>query len=236
MNEHQNDIELIERFFRQRLNDDELLAFENRVRQEPEFSKEVIHMRDIFYGVKWTARKDLKAELQEIQTTALSEGTEPYKPGGLKGFKWLKWFTGLVITACIVGIAYTYFDKGTIEHFKSYFYSKDSVLVYDTPISASPLPADSSAPIILKVPSDERYKNMQADFKLQVKDPKTFKIKKIGITENGLYTYEIQADGKTEIVSSTSAELVNELTKMRREAISDTIYWEKANPVEGIDF
>lgn len=249
MSENQNNIELIEQFFRQELSEEELLAFENRVRQDPEFSKEVIHMRDVFYGVKWAARLDLKEELKEIQKNALSQGTKPYKPTGLKGFKWLKWFTGLVITAAIVGIGFTYFNNKNIIHLKSYFVTEDSIPLNNNSIKKAP-PGDTmpapEGPTLIKDPSDPRYQNMPADINLQVKDPNTFKIKKIGMDENGLYTYEIQADGETHIVSSTNPELVGELMKKKEENISttsrnkilrDTVRTKiERAPIEGIDF
>ncbi|MFM9944292.1 MAG: hypothetical protein ACKVQB_03585 [Bacteroidia bacterium] len=224
MSSHQHDIELIERFFRQELNEDELLAFENRVRQDPEFSKEVIKMRDIFYTVKMAARNDLKEELKEIQTEALTQPIKPYKPG----IKWLKWIKGLIISAAIVSSVYFLGNSSVIETFKSMMH-KDSVAVYDTIQSATPEP-QASGQTIIKDPSDSRYDNMTADFKLQVKDPKTFKIKKTGQSENGLYNYEIQADGETHNVSSPNPNLTEELLKKKDENVIV-----EPDPIEGVD-
>lgn len=242
MSNQQQDIELIERFFRQELSEDELLAFENRVRQDPEFSKEVIEMRNLFYGVRLAARKDLKDELQEIQKDVLSESIKPYKP---KNFKWLKWFTGLVLTVAIVGILYKSIDQHAIEKVKTKLFERDSVSIE----SATPGPPEGSESLIfIKAPSDTSYSTLQADINLNVKDASTFSIKKIGVTENGLYKYEVKADGKSQVVVSPNYNLAEELMKRKDEAIKDTVTItkpiikrenkEKGNqdPIEGVDF
>lgn len=217
MSNPQDDIELIERFFRQELNEDELLAFENRVRQDPNFSKEVIEMRNMFYGVRLAARKNLKEELQEIQNEVLSQPLKPYKPNR---FKWLKWFAGIVLSAAIIGVLYTFIDWHDIERFKSKFIEKDSVSI-ESVIPATP--AGSEPQVFIKSPSDTSYATLQADIELNVKDASTFSIKKIGVTENGLYKYEVKADGKIQEVVSLNSNLAEELMKRKYESINDSI-------------
>lgn len=217
MSNPQDDIELIERFFRQELNEDELLAFENRVRQDPNFSKEVIEMRNIFYGVRLAARKDFKEELREIQNEVLSQPLKPYKPNS---FKWLKWFAGIVLSAAIIGVLYTFIDQHDIERFKSKFIEKDSVSIE----SVTPAPPAGLEPqVFIKSPSDTSYATLQADIELNVKDASTFSIKKIGVTESGLYKYEVKADGKSQEVISLNPNLAEELMKRKDESINDSV-------------
>lgn len=218
MSNPQDDIELIERFFRQELSEDELLVFENRVKQDPDFSKEVIEMRNVFYGVRLAARKDLKEELLEIQNEVLSQPVKPYKPNS---FKWLKWFSGLVLTIAFVGILYKYIDQHDIERVKTKFFEKDSVLIE----SATPAPPAGFEPqIFIKDPTDTSYASLQADIELNVKDATTFSIKRIGETENGLYRYEVKADGQSQIVVSPNPNLTEELMREKKNALSkDTV-------------
>ena len=80
MNSSQKDIELIERFFRQELTEDEMRAFEKRVKEDALFADDLRLMRDIFYSVKWAARKNLKEELNSIEKEMLTQKLKPYRP------------------------------------------------------------------------------------------------------------------------------------------------------------
>ena len=235
MNSEEQDIDLIERFFREELNSEELNSFEQRIKTDSAFAGEVIAMRDIFYSVKANARANLKLELAAIQNSIPQNDFKKYNPNKLKIIKWVS--GAVIVAAVITGISFWYINGGhkTIRSFQSgdTLEQTDSLIENATPGNSSTPPG----PTIIKDPSDTSLSRYKADIRFEVKDPESFKIRRLGF-ENGLYKFEITADGKTFEVSNPNPDLDKVLLKKAQEgnaALKDSITMQPLERVDGID-
>ena len=199
------DIELIEQFFRQELSGEALFDFETRVKNDPEFSAEVIALRALFYGVRSGARKQMKEDLRELEGSLQAKDFKPYKPG----FRaWWKGFFGVITVVIIATGAYWLYPL------------KGPHPLSQTP--QSPPSVNPSSLTLIKDPSDTTLRGMEADLHLNVKDPSTFSIKKLAKDPvDGLYRYEVKADGNTQVVESANPELESEFLSQKEDAMRE---------------
>jgi len=236
LNSNEQDIDFIERYFRQELSPEEMETFEYRIKTDSVFAGEVIAMRDIFYTVRGYARAGLKLELAEIQSSLEPTEFKKYNP---KKFKIMKWIGGgIVIMAAVIGIRY--YAPHSIEKPIKEIPQKDSIEKVDSIIeNATPSSTPPQKEEILIVEPSATTKNIvQPDIRLNVKDKSTFSVKKVGY-KNGMYQYIIKADGKTYEVNNPSPDLEEQLMERAKKTTGstvDTITNRYAQPKEGVDF
>ncbi len=225
MSKQQDDIELIERFFRQELTPDELRDFETRVKTDSEFVKELTGMRDLYYGIRQAARHDLKVELKDLEAEVMVQGVKPYY-GGLK--IWLKWFLGLLLAAILGYFVFTNWYR--FSSFKIYTPESDS-----TTESMSPA-TPGGGQTFIKDASDSTFKGIPADLKLELSDTGVFEVIHMS-AENGLYQYKIVTPQGDYLVNSPVADLDSQLFRRRRQS-QNSVPKETARDtalIEGVD-
>ena len=206
MSKQQDDIELIERFFRQELTPDELRDFETRVKTDSEFVKELTGMRDLYYGIRQAARHDLKVELKELEAEVMVQGVKPYY-GGLK--IWLKWFLGLLLAAILGYLVFTNWHR--FSSFKINTPESDSTT--ESMSTATP----GGGQTFIKDASDSTFKGIPADLKLELSDTGVFEVIHMSAV-NGLYQYKIVTPEGDYLVNSPVSDLDSQLLRRRRQS------------------
>lgn len=208
MSKHQEDIELIERFFRQELTPDEMLDFEMRVKSDADFVKELTAMRDLFYGIKQAARQNLKLELQDIEAEVLLQGVKPYY-GGLK--IWMKWFWGILLGAILGYLLLANWHRLDFHAFKSNHLNGDSIIENGMP------EAPTGGQTFIKDASDSTFNGIPADLKLELSDTAPLEVIQTS-SQNGIYQYKIVTPQGDYLVNSPISDLDSQLLRRRRQS------------------
>lgn len=208
MSKHQENIELIERFFRQELTPDEMLDFEMRVKSDVDFVKELTAMRDLFYGIKQAARQNLKLELQDIGAEVLLQGVKPYY-GGLK--IWMKWFWGILLGTILGYLLLANWHRLDFHAFKSNHLNGDSIIESATP------EAPTGGQTFIKDASDSTFNGIPADLKLELSDTAPLEVIQTS-SQNGIYQYKIVTPQGDYLVNSPISDLDSQLLRRRRQS------------------
>lgn len=191
------DIELIDKFINEELEPLELRKFQERVRDDLDFSLEVRNQISAVKGVRAYASlqymKDLKQQMPDIK----SGGYDKYIPS----IDLTKIMLRIFVPAVILGLSYIIYSIVKEDKVEP-IVPTEQVPTPDTTGALSPEASDSGVNLMNLKTSDDQV----ADTKLNVEDPTTFKVERTG-ENNGIYTFKLEYDGKTQTIESSQKDL-----------------------------
>ncbi len=208
------DISLIDKFINEELTPVELHKFQERIRDDLEFSSEVRTQIHAVKGVRAYASLQFMGEIKDKMSDWKEGGHKSYTPS----IDMTKIFLRIFVPAIILGLSYVIFTIVQKDHPSPVIPTEESTIqdsIYEAPAE---LPkADTTEMNLLRLKTDGE----SADIRIDVRDPKTFEVAQTGKKEN-VYTYVLKYDDKVDTIRSEQNNLVELLNKQVADHLSDT--------------